>query len=408
MSKNLKPILLIREKVSLGPSVILGIVPIFALWFLWFLVTFGKSDVVVLPDGIIEEETTAPRVGMRVVDRTHFRIPNAALEQIQIGTDSYEFVVTTDNASYSLGDMGARQRKGETSVSVLLKEGAFIGAQEVKVDLLETGDGPEVVDEPSKTVSRGGVTLPPPPVKITRKILWNFRYEQVQTRWFSPTILPSPGDVVRSFHSLWHERGLLQNVKISFFRVGIGFFVAFLFAFPLGILMGTFSKIRAMFSPLVVFGGYLPIPALVPLSMALFGLTETQKVMFLALGFVIYLLPIFVKAIESVDNVYLQTAYTLGANRFQVMTKVLLGIAWPDIFDAMRMGFGVGWGYIILAEMVDMGNGGVGASILISQRRGPIAHVYLILVAIVSLAFVTDKLWQVAGEYLFPYRSLKR
>ena len=71
------------------------------------------------------------------------------------------------------------------------------------------------------------------------------------------------------------------------------------------------------------------------------------------------------------------------------------------------MGFGVGWGYIILAELVGS-EGGIGFAISASQRRALTADVYLILVVIVVLAFITDKLWEYGSEWLFPYRSLKR
>ena len=74
----------------------------------------------------------------------------------------------------------------------------------------------------------------------------------------------------------------------------------------------------------------------------------------------------------------------------------------------MRMGFGIGWGYIILAEMVDLSSGGVGAMILVSQRRALPADIYLILLAIVVLAFITDKIWATVGSLLFAYRSLER
>jgi NitT/TauT family transport system permease protein len=147
----------------------------------------------------------------------------------------------------------------------------------------------------------------------------------------------------------------------------------------------------------------LPIPALVPLTLSLFGTGEKQKVAFLALAFMIYLLPLIVDAVDSVDDVYLKTAYTLGANRSQLVRKVLLGVAWPDIYQAMRLGFGIGWSYIILAEMVDIGRG-LGGIIIISQRRGPREHIYLVLLVIVALAFLTDRLWQSVGRLLFPYR----
>jgi NitT/TauT family transport system permease protein len=228
-----------------------------------------------------------------------------------------------------------------------------------------------------------------------------------EERVISPTILPSPREVVASFSQLWFDRALTRNLAVSFTRVVEGFLFAFAVSFPLGLLMGSFTKVKAAFTPLTVFGAYLPIPTLVPLTLSLFGTGELQKVMFLALAFSIYLVPLFVNAVDAVDDTYLKTAYTLGASRWESVRSVLLPIAWPDIWQAMRLGFGVGWSYILLAEMVDVGRG-LGGIIITSQRRGPREHIYLVLVIIVGVAFLTDKLWATAGLRLFPYRDQKR
>ncbi len=225
-----------------------------------------------------------------------------------------------------------------------------------------------------------------------------------EDRIITPAILPNPMEVANSFGSLWFDRALTRNAVISLGRVVTGFAVGALIAFPLGVAMGAFGKVKALFTPLSVFGAYLPIPALVPLTLSLFGTGETQKVAFLALAFVIYLLPLIVQAVDGVDEIYLKTAFTLGASKLQVVLKVLLGVAWVDIYSAMRLGFGIGWSYIILAEMVDIGKG-LGGIIIISQRRGPREHIYLVLLVIVALAFVTDRIWAVLGRYLFPYRE---
>lgn len=227
---------------------------------------------------------------------------------------------------------------------------------------------------------------------------------EAEQRMISPTILPSPFEVLSSFPSLWFDRALTRNVLVSFSRVVAGFAVGVALAFPLGLLMGSFTKIGAMFNPLAVFGAYLPIPALVPLTLSLLGTGEKQKIGFLALAFLVYLLPLIVGAVEKVDDVYLKTAYTLGASRAQVVSKVLLGISWADIFQALRLGFGVGWSYILLVEMIDIEKG-LGGIIIMSQRRGPREHIYLVLIIIVALAFLTDKIWATLGRYLFPYRQ---
>ncbi len=227
-----------------------------------------------------------------------------------------------------------------------------------------------------------------------------------EARIISPLILPSPLEVIQSFKTLWFEAELTRSLIASTWRIVLGFIIGVMVALPLGLFMGSFSRIKAFFDPLSVFLAYLPIPALVPLTMSLFGIDELQKVMFLALAFFIYLLPLILKAVEGVDNVFLQTAYTMGATRWQVVRQVLFPIAFPSIIDTMRLGFGVGWTYIILAEMV-AADRGLGQIIIIAQRRGPRGHIYLVLVVIVLIAYLTDKLWMKLSRFLFPYLESK-
>ena len=123
-------------------------------------------------------------------------------------------------------------------------------------------------------------------------------------------------EVVRSFPSLWFDRALMRNLVVSFGRVLLGFLASrWRSSSRSASSWAAFSKVKAMFSPLSVFGAYLPIPTLVPLTMSLFGTGETQKIVFLALAFGIYLLPLIVAAVDAVDDIYLKTAYTLGARQ---------------------------------------------------------------------------------------------
>jgi NitT/TauT family transport system permease protein len=229
---------------------------------------------------------------------------------------------------------------------------------------------------------------------------------QAEERVISPVILPSPLEVLGAIRSLRFEAELSRSIVASGWRVVLGFAAALVIAFPLGVTMGAFTPVRALFEPLSVFGSYLPIPALVPLTMSLFGIGELQKVMFLGLAFLIYLLPLFVKAVDGVQPTYLQTAYTLGVTQAQAVGKVLLPIAGPGIVHAMRMGFGIGWTYIILAEMV-AADRGLGQIIIIAQRRGPREHIYLVLLVIVLIAYLTDRLWVALSRALFPYQEAK-
>ena len=93
----------------------------------------------------------------------------------------------------------------------------------------------------------------------------------------------------------------------------MGFLLAAAVAIPLGLLMGTFPAVKHFFAPLLDPLRFLPISALVPLFIVWFGIDEMQKIVFLFVGTFVYLLPLVVEAVENVEEVYLQTATTLGA-----------------------------------------------------------------------------------------------
>jgi NitT/TauT family transport system permease protein len=231
-----------------------------------------------------------------------------------------------------------------------------------------------------------------------------------EKRTISINILPSPREVAAEFPRLWMgdatRRPFIYQVMRSFRRTLIGFAMACAIALPIGFAMGAFERARAVFYPIALVGGYLPIPALVPLTMSFFGLEEGQKLAFLTIAFVVYLLPMVVLAVDKVDQVFLQTAYTLGANTWEALTRVLISISWEDVYRAMRGAFGVGWSYILLVEMLVM-DGGLGEVVFLAQRRGPKEHIYLSLLAIVVIAFATDKVWEWGGRLLFPYRRVQ-
>lgn len=237
--------------------------------------------------------------------------------------------------------------------------------------------------------------------------LWSFvTAGPVEERIVGPSTLPSPGETFGEFKTLWFDGALTRNTFVTVRRVVLGFLLAALVGIPLGILCGCFGPVRAFFMPLTIFGRNIPLAALIPLTFAFFGLGEQQKVMFIFIACVMFVTGDTAQAIRDVEQRYLDTAYTLGASRRQVILKVLTPLAMPNVFNSLRLLFGLAFGYIMLAELVTLGGeaGGLGRLISVAQRRGQMEWIFLIIIIIPLLAFGIDRLLHVIQRGLFPHR----
>ena len=232
---------------------------------------------------------------------------------------------------------------------------------------------------------------------------WLVTLGPAESRVVSPVVLPGPREVFASFASLLNERALLESIAATLRRVLLGFGLAILVGVPLGVAAGAWRVFEAAAAPLALFGRNLPVAALIPLTILWFGIDESQKVMFIFIACVPFVYSDAVRAIAGVPDRYVETAQTLGASRWQVLTKVLVALALPDIYNSLRHLFGMAFGYIMLAELINATHG-LGYLLMTSQRRGLSEHIILILMVIGLLAFAIDRLLYFFQRGLFPYR----
>jgi NitT/TauT family transport system permease protein len=217
-------------------------------------------------------------------------------------------------------------------------------------------------------------------------------------------ILPSPSEVLRAFPVLHFEEALVRSALRSFYRVTMGFALAAAVAIPLGIVMGTFPAVKHFFTPLVDPLRFLPISALVPLFIVWFGIDEMQKIVFLFVGIFVYMLPLVVEAVEGVEEVYLQTATTLGATSGQLVRHVLIPGSLPAIGEALRVMNGIGWTYVILAEVVNA-RYGLGYLITVAGKRSHVDQIFALVLVILFIGVVTDWMIRVVNRRLFHWQG---
>ena len=231
-----------------------------------------------------------------------------------------------------------------------------------------------------------------------------------EERIVSPAKIPSPHDVYKAFPDLWDwefaENHLLYNTLTTLKRVGFGFLLATVIGVPLGILAGCFRPLESFLFPLIIFGRNIPIAALTMLTFMLFGIGEFQKVMFIFIACFAFIVADSTQSTKDVAQRYVDTAYTLGASRWQVILKVLVPLSLPTICNSLRLLFGLAFGYIMLAELIKFGDevGGLGNLINVARRRSMNEYVYIIVLLIPFLAFAIDYGLYLLQCLVFPYR----
>jgi NitT/TauT family transport system permease protein len=214
--------------------------------------------------------------------------------------------------------------------------------------------------------------------------------------------LPSPGRVFKAGVDLFSELGFTIDILNSVYRVMMGFVIAAVIGVPIGLIMGTFKVAEAFTEPVVGFIRYMPASAFIPLFILWLGIGDIEKIAIIFVGSFFQLVLMVAVVAKNVHKDMLETAYTLGAKRFQVIRKVLLPASLPGIVDTLRIIVGWAWTYIIVAELVASASG-IGYMIISSQRMLRTGNIIFGILTIGMLGLITDFFFKWLYNKLFPW-----
>jgi NitT/TauT family transport system permease protein len=225
--------------------------------------------------------------------------------------------------------------------------------------------------------------------------------------WVTPTFLPTPTAVLQAGITMLGEDNLIIDILISCARVLAGFLVAGLIGVPVGIAMGTFASMESLFSPIVGTVRYMPVMAFVPLIVIWVGLGEAAKVVIIFLGVVLYNTIMVADAVKFIPNEWINVAYTLGANRKEVLTRVIIPAVFPSILDTLRVNISGAWNFLVIAELV-AAQSGLGYTIVQAQRFLQTDKVLFCVVVIGVIGLVIDYSLKLLSAILTPWADQAR
>ena len=201
--------------------------------------------------------------------------------------------------------------------------------------------------------------------------------------------LPSPADVIEAFQRLWSKGYLIKDILSSFTRVSLGFILSAIVAVPLGISMGTFASIRSLFEPIVGIVRYMPAPAFIPLLIIYLGIDEAPKIALIFIGTVFFNILMIMDSVKFVPQDLIETTYTLGGKRQQVLFRVITPYIVPRIIDTFRVNMAASWNLVVVAELL-AATEGLGKRILLAQKFLKTDEIFACLIVLGLIGFTLD------------------
>jgi len=212
--------------------------------------------------------------------------------------------------------------------------------------------------------------------------------------------LPKPSAIWRGLVDFQQRGWLLPGIWRSFWRVTRSLMLVVVIGIPIGVLMGAFAPVDAFLRKIVNGAKSIPTTGIIGLIVLWFSIEEKAKIVFLFLGSIFYMIILVKNAILSVSEDYVRVAIDLGASRWQVIQRVLVPGALPQIWEAIAVCNGIMWTYIVLAEFINSNERqlGLGYLLFIGSRTQESGEVYATLLVIATVSVLTDFVLQFVGK----------
>ncbi|GAA4707364.1 ABC transporter permease [Brevibacillus fulvus] len=220
----------------------------------------------------------------------------------------------------------------------------------------------------------------------------------------SPTLLPTPLEIAEAFVQLTLSGELLAHLKISVVRASIGFLLGGGLGLLFGLLVGFFNKAEQSLDPTFQMIKTIPHLAVLPLFILWFGFGELSKILLIAKGafFPIYLNTFL--GIRGVDSRLFEVARVLEFSRLQLITKLIVPAALPNILLGVRLSLGIAWLGLVVAELMGSSEG-IGYMITDARQFSQTAIVFVGIIIFAVVGKITDSFVRFLENRLLKWRD---
>jgi NitT/TauT family transport system permease protein len=243
--------------------------------------------------------------------------------------------------------------------------------------------------------------------------LWTLAVER---HWVVEGIIPSPLQVARSWY--WWIFGLPTRslspysgtwtaaVLYSSRRVLQGFLLAAAVGIPLGLIVGWNRLAARLVDPSIQLLRPVPITAWLPFAIAVFGIYDASALFLIGLGAFYPIVVNTTHGVRDTNLLLLRAARMMGAGETAILTKVVFRSALPSIFTGLRLGIGIAWTAVIVAEMIAV-KSGLGYVLWDAYYVGRMDICVATMLSVGLLGFVSDRVLQLLSRFVLKWRTLE-
>jgi sulfonate transport system permease protein len=217
-------------------------------------------------------------------------------------------------------------------------------------------------------------------------------------------LLPAPSAILAAIGHLAQTGELWGHVEATVLRLAWGFLLGVAAGTAVGALTGASPLARALIDPTVQGLRAVPSIAWVPLFILWLGIFESSKVALIAIGvfFPVYLN--LMTGIAEVDRKLIEVGRVHRFGRLELVRRVLLPAALPSYVTGLRSGLGLGWMFVVAAELMGASSG-LGFLLVDGQETGRPAIVIAAILLFALLGKISDRALAWAGARLLHWQD---
>ncbi len=220
-------------------------------------------------------------------------------------------------------------------------------------------------------------------------------------------LVPPPSRVLGALSDLARTGELADHSLATLGRVGAGFGFGAAAGIGLGALSGTSALARNLLDPTLQALRSIPSIAWVPIFILWLGIFEASKVALIAVG---VFFPVYLGvagAILSVDRRLVEVGRVFRLSGPQLVRRILLPAVLPETVTSLRSGLGLGFMFVVAAELMGASEG-LGYLLVDGQQMGRPDRILAAIVAFAILGKLSDGLLVALTRPLLLWQDTSR